>query len=75
MIELTNELHRSAAHLIDRNANGMPIENCMASSLYRLFAERLGNGYATGRSEHIFRDFINAVAHVMIDELQITMRF
>jgi hypothetical protein len=35
----------------------------MASSLYRLFVERIGNGYATAKSQHIFRDFINAVAN------------
>lgn len=47
----------------------------MASSLYRLFGERIGNGYATAKSQHIFRDFINAVAHVMISERDITVRF
>lgn len=47
----------------------------MASSLYRLLGERLGNGYATAKSQHIFRDFINAVAHVTIGERAITVRF
>jgi Transposase DDE domain len=47
----------------------------MASSLYRLLGERLGNGYATAKSRHIFRDFINAVANVMITERDITVRF
>ena len=47
----------------------------MASSLYRLLGERVGNGYATAKSQHIFRDFINAVAHVMITERQIVVRF
>jgi hypothetical protein len=47
----------------------------MASSLYRLLGERLGNGYATAKSQHIFRDFIDAVAHVTIDKRQITARF
>jgi hypothetical protein len=47
----------------------------MASSLYRLLGERLGNGYATAKSQHIFRDFINAVASVMIGERDITVRF
>ncbi len=37
--------------------------------------ERLGNGYATAKSQHIFRDFIDAVAHVMIEEREITVRF
>jgi hypothetical protein len=46
-----------------------------ASSLYRLFGERIGNGYATAKSQHIFRDFINAVANVMITERDITVRF
>jgi hypothetical protein len=47
----------------------------MASSLYRLLGEKLGNGYATAKSQHIFRDFINAVAHVMITEREILVRF
>jgi len=103
-IVLTNQLRRSAVHLIGRYAQRMLIENgiadgidffhmdalssavamkvscdlqltLMASSLYRLLAERLGNGYATAKSQHIFRDFIDAVAHVMIDERDITVRF
>ena len=101
---LTNQLRRSAVHLIGRYAQRMLIENgiadsidffhmdalssavamkvscdlqltLMASSLYRLLGERLGNGYATAKSQHIFRDFIDAVAHVMIDEREITVRF
>jgi hypothetical protein len=47
----------------------------MASSLYRLLGEQIGNGYATAKSQHIFRDFISAVAHVMIGEREITVRF
>ncbi|MGH8220673.1 MAG: transposase [Steroidobacteraceae bacterium] len=47
----------------------------MASSLYRLLGERIGNGYTTAKSQHIFRDFINAVAHVEIAERDITVRF
>jgi Transposase DDE domain len=103
-IVLTNQLRRSASHLIGRYAQRMLIENgiadgidffhmdalssavamkvscdlqltLMASSLYRLLGERLGNGYASAKSQHIFRDFINAVAHVMIDEREITVRF
>lgn len=47
----------------------------MASSLYRLLGERIGNGYATARSQHIFRDFIDAVADVSISERDIQVRF
>jgi hypothetical protein len=47
----------------------------MASSLYRLLGEQIGNGYATAKSQHIFRDFINAVANVMITERDIQVRF
>ncbi len=101
---LTNQLHRSAAHLVGRYAQRMLIENgiadgidffhmdalssavamkvscdlqltLMASSLYRLLGERIGNGYATAKSQHIFRDFINAVAHVYIAERDIQVRF
>lgn len=101
---LTNQLRRSAVHLVGRYAQRMLIENgiadgvdffhmdalssavamkvscdlqltLMASSLYRLLGERIGNGYATAKSQHIFRDFINAVANVMITEREITVRF
>lgn len=47
----------------------------MASSLYRLLGEQVGNGYTTAKSQHIFRDFIDAVAHVMITERDIQVRF
>ena len=47
----------------------------MASSLYRLLGEQIGNGYAAAKSQHIFRDFIDAVAHVMISEREILVRF
>ena len=101
---LTNQLRRSAVHLVGRYAQRMLIENgiadgvdffhmdalssavamkvscdlqltLMASSLYRLLGERIGNGYATAKSQHIFRDFINAVANVEISERDITVRF
>jgi hypothetical protein len=47
----------------------------MASSLYRLLGEKIGNGYATAKSRHIFRDFINAVAQVSITERDVEVRF
>lgn len=47
----------------------------MASSLYRLIGERIGNGYATAQSRHIFRDFIEAVADVTVTEAEIEVRF
>lgn len=47
----------------------------MASSLYRLLGEQIGNGYTTAKSQHIFRDFIDAVAHVMITERDILVQF
>lgn len=47
----------------------------MASSLYRLLAVDIGNGYQTAKSRHIFRDFIDATAHVTIDAQSIEIRF
>jgi len=47
----------------------------MASGLYRLLGERIGNGYATARSQHIFRDFIHAVAQVTVTEQEVRVRF
>ena len=36
----------------------------MASSLYRLLAERIGRGYEHAKSRHLFRDFVDATAGV-----------
>lgn len=47
----------------------------MASSLYRLLGQRIGNGYATAKSRHIFRDLVDASAQVTITEEQIEVRF
>ncbi len=47
----------------------------MASSLYRLLATNIGNGYQTAKSRHIFRDFIDATAAVSISEKHIRVRF
>jgi hypothetical protein len=47
----------------------------MGSSLYRLLASRIGEGYGTAKSRHVFRDFIDATATVMIGEGDIVVRF
>jgi hypothetical protein len=101
---LTNQLTRSASHLIGRYAQRMLIENniedgidffhmdalssavamkincdlqltLMASSLYRLLAARVGNGYETAKSRHLFRDFVDASASVEITGGDLVVRF
>jgi len=47
----------------------------MASSLYRLLAGQIGNGYETAKSRHLFRDFINATALITIADKEIEVRF
>jgi len=47
----------------------------MASSLYRLLGAKLGHGYQRAKSRHIFRDFIDATATLIIDEKEILVRF
>jgi len=47
----------------------------MASSLYRLLGSRVGNGYEVAKALHIFRDFVDATAHVSITEKEILVRF
>ena len=47
----------------------------MASSLYRLLGCKLGNGYQKAKSRHIFRDFIDATATLLIREKDILVRF
>src|SRR3954469_14220108 len=101
---LTNQLTRSASHLIGRYAQRMLIENniedgvdffhmdalssavalkvncdlqltLMASSLYRLLAVRVGNGYEAAESRHLFRDFVDAMADIEITEKEIVVRY
>jgi hypothetical protein len=47
----------------------------MASSLYRLLAARIGNGYEVAKSRHVFRDFIDATAGITITKGEIVVRF
>ncbi len=47
----------------------------MASSLYRVLGARIGRGYQTAKSQHIFRDFIDATASVHITKDEILVRF
>jgi hypothetical protein len=47
----------------------------MASSLYRLLAQRVGKGYETAKSRHLFRDFIDATANIIIAEREIVVQY
>ena len=47
----------------------------MASSLYRLLGSRVGEGYEVAKADHIFRDFVDATAHVSLTEKNILVRF
>ena len=47
----------------------------MASSLYRLLGERVGNGYERAKSRHIFRDLVDATARVAITNEEVCVRF
>lgn len=47
----------------------------IGSSLYRLLGAHIGNGYATAKSRHIFRDFVDATAHVRITDDAVIVRF
>lgn len=47
----------------------------MASSLYRVLATRIGNGYATAKSRHLFRDFVEASATVALTEDTVRVHF
>jgi transposase len=47
----------------------------MASSLYRLLAVRIGHGYETAKSRHLYRDFIDASAGVTISEGEVVVKF
>jgi hypothetical protein len=47
----------------------------IASSLYRLLGARIGQGYETAKSRHLFEDFINATATVKLTERHVIVRF
>src|SRR5438093_737855 len=47
----------------------------MASSLYRLLALKVKNGYLRAHSPHLFRDFIDATAFVTIGDSDIHVSF
>jgi Transposase DDE domain len=47
----------------------------MASSLYRLLAQRIGHGYERSESRHLFRDFVDATAEVKITKSDIEVRY
>ena len=47
----------------------------MASSLYRLLAGRIGQGYEHTKSRHLFQDFVDATAKVKITESEIVVRY
>jgi transposase len=47
----------------------------MGSSLYRLLARQIGNGYENAKARTVFRNFIEAAAHVMITEREIVVSF
>jgi hypothetical protein len=47
----------------------------MASSLYRLLGSRIGHGYESAKSRHLFRDFVDATAQVTVTKRQVVVRF
>ena len=47
----------------------------MASSLYRLLAGRIGQGYEHAKSRHLFQDFVDASAHVTMTKSDIVVRY
>jgi transposase len=47
----------------------------MASSLYRLLGSKLGNRYQKAKSRHIFRDFIDATATLVVTPKEILVQF
>lgn len=47
----------------------------MASSLYRLLARKIQNGYQRAHSRHLFRDFVDATALITIEKSAIEVRF
>lgn len=55
--------------------NGDLMLTMMASSLYRLLGASIGRGYETARSNHIFRDFVDATATIDLTEKEVIVQF
>ena len=53
----------------------LTIVSLMGSSLYRLLGRQIGEGYETAKSRHIFRDLVDATAHVSIEERDVVVQF
>ncbi|MEW6048461.1 MAG: hypothetical protein AB1609_18625 [Bacillota bacterium] len=47
----------------------------MASSLYRWLGTRVGRGYQTAKSNHIFRDLVDAAARITLTDSELQVRF
>ena len=47
----------------------------MASSLYRLLAAQIGNGYEHAKSRHLFQDFVDATAQITLTPDEVLVRF
>ena len=47
----------------------------MASGLYRILANRIGNGQLAARARTLFRNFIDATANVTVSKHAIRVRF
>jgi hypothetical protein len=47
----------------------------MASSLYRLFASKIGHGYEAAKARTLFQDFIDASGTITVTEDEIQVRF
>ena len=47
----------------------------MASSLYRLLAAQIVNGYEHAKSRHLFQDFVDATAQITLTPDQLIVRF
>ena len=68
--------HREAlSSVVAMKVNGDGGLTVMASSLYRLLGSQVAEGYETAKSKPIFRDLINATAHVVITESDLSIRW
>lgn len=47
----------------------------MASGLYRLLADRIGNGYKTAKTRTLYQRFVDAAATISITEQEIIVKF
>jgi hypothetical protein len=78
--DVTLDRLRSCAGRMSHNGLTLKVDcdlqpTLMASSLYRFLATRIGRGYESAQSRHLFNAFIHAGATIAVDAREVVVAF